>query len=423
MKHGQLLSSFSKAQQAARRTAARLLEENTRTAAGKETISRMFKGSDLFLLGCLCLTVDSQTGQILPPQHLFLLWRDDFNPVLTWAPPQLSVSNCSYQVTTQTKEMYSKAYYENQSLSWTDDIVMEGGYLHLSVKTKCNGTESVPTVLVVDYKEMVKSLQCLVHSSNHAHCSWEPTSLGPVLSFFYQLVVDRVDNHMSPLQECSSYTHTKDIRTGCDLHIQDVDAIRILFNGTVNNTLFRNTFRKELADNVRPPPLEWTVVKAGDKFNISWTPPDLRNVNWDFIINYTECNKESVKSIPGATSTHLNVIPHCQYRMVMKAKSNNGETPWSDEKYFDAEVDPNAMVYAAIIIPLMFAGLAVLMIVCCRKNKEHIFPKVPQPRDLLSDISDNNNKSTVCDLYIPAEEEENCKIILVKDPQISKLDY
>lgn len=88
----------------------------------------------------------------------------------------------------------------------------------------------------------------------------------------------------------------------------------------------------------------------------------------------------------------------------------------------DADTDPNASIYAAIIIPLMFAGLAALTFVCCRKyvksaplylaptvvpsfasdiylslyrNKENIFPKVPQPRDLLSDVSDNNNKVTV----------------------------
>ena len=29
------------------------------------------------------------------------------------------------------------------------------------------------------------------------------------------------------------------------------------------------------------------------------------------------------------------------------------------------------------------------------RNKERIFPKVPQPRDLISDIYDNNNKVNV----------------------------
>lgn len=39
--------------------------------------------------------------------------------------------------------------------------------------------------------------------------------------------------------------------------------------------------------------------------------------------------------------------------------------------YADADTDPNALVYAAaIIIPLMFAGLAALTFMCCRKYVE-----------------------------------------------------
>ncbi|GLD72527.1 uncharacterized protein AKAME5_002385200 [Lates japonicus] len=138
-------------------------------------------------------------------------------------------------------------------------------------------------------------------------------------------------------------------------------------------------------------------------------------------LNYTACNGHVEKDEHSLTSMQLDVIPHCKYCMTIKAKYRDlGSTALSDEKCFDAETDPIALVYAAIIIPLIFAGLATLTFVCCKRNKEHIFPKVPQPRDLLSDISDNNNKSTVYNLYIPAEEEENCKITLVMDPQINK---
>lgn len=91
----------------------------------------------------------------------------------------------------------------------------------------------------------------------------------------------------------------------------------------------------------------------------------------------------------------------------------------------DADTDPYAFVYAAIIIPLMCAGLAALTFVCYRKyvtsfcidfschlvciwyltlalyrNKDNILPKIPKPRDLLSDISDNNNKVTVFFLFL-----------------------
>lgn len=47
---------------------------------------------------------------------------------------------------------------------------------------------------------------------------------------------------------------------------------------------------------VRPPPLNWTVHKTGDKFNITWSPPEIGNLSeWTFSIKYTECNENKVR--------------------------------------------------------------------------------------------------------------------------------
>lgn len=83
---------------------------------------------------------------------------------------------------------------------------------------------------------------------------------------------------------------------------------------------------------------------------------------------------------------------------------------------FCAEADPPLYMYAAIFFPLMFTGLATILLICfrrcvedfphlllpfmlvscveilfCRK-RDVIFPKIPEPRDLLSSIPDNNFK-------------------------------
>ncbi|XP_022608026.1 uncharacterized protein LOC111226971 [Seriola dumerili] len=390
-------------------------------------MSRMFNSLDLFVVGCLFLMVESQTGQILPPQNLSVLWRKEFQPEFTWASPQHSVSNCTYQVMTQNKDVGIQKIFLNVSPPWSSYIVMEGGFLQLSVQTVCNGKENERAFFNVSYPEMVKNLQCYVRSSKQTDCSWEAAIPTPDLSFFYRLVdedftVSVGDKSLPPLRECPSYSSTEGVRTGCKLQAKVTQNIHIFFNGTVNNTVYRNTFTKDLWDDVRPPPLNWTVIKHRDKFIISWIPPDTGNLTWKFLINYTECVNTTTKTIERKTSAHLNLVAHCQYRIRIRAVRGRSSTPWSDEKYFDADTDPKAMVYLAIIIPLMFAALAILIFVCCRKNKEHIFPKVPQPRDFLSDISDNNNKSTVCDLYIPAKEEENCNITLVMDPQINNTE-
>ena len=48
-------------------------------------------------------------------------------------------------------------------------------------------------------------------------------------------------------------------------------------------------------DTVRPLPLTWTAIKAGDKFNISWIPPDFCELScWMFKIRQTACNKSLV---------------------------------------------------------------------------------------------------------------------------------
>uniref|UniRef100_A0A8D0A522 Interleukin-13 receptor subunit alpha-1-like n=1 Tax=Sander lucioperca TaxID=283035 RepID=A0A8D0A522_SANLU len=205
--------------------------------------------------------------------------------------------------------------------------------------------------------------------------------------------------------ECLKYRYTDGVRTGCDLEANIDQSILILLNGTYNNSLARNTFKKWPSNNMRPPPLNWTVTETVDQFlNVSWTPPDIP-VQWTYIINYTECDERKT-----VTSKHCSCIGHSETTIMLLTFVHAA-----------AETGPDAWLFAAIIVPVMFAGLAVLLCVCFRKNKEHIFPKVPEPRDLISDIFDNNNKSTVCNLYMPAEEEDNCKITLVEESQINKL--
>uniref|UniRef100_A0A671UTK8 Uncharacterized LOC115589910 n=1 Tax=Sparus aurata TaxID=8175 RepID=A0A671UTK8_SPAAU len=273
------------------------------------------------------------------------------------------------------------------------------------------------------FPELVRNLSCYVHSSKQTRCSWLPVSDAADLGFFFRLTAEDLSLSIhnisrTPLRGCPAYVNRK---TGCDLQADTRHSIHILFNGTLNNSSVRNTFKIWLKENARPLPLNWTVIKAGDTFNISWIPPDFDKLSvWKFTIKQTACNKSMLHDVFEGTSTELNVIRRCENCMAIKAvrKVTGGESEWSDVKCFGSE--PNALVYAAIIIPMMFAVLAALTLMCCKKNKDIIFPRVPEPRDFLSDISDNNNKITVRNLYIPAEEED-CKITLVIDPLNNKL--
>ncbi|KAK2862693.1 hypothetical protein Q5P01_002226 [Channa striata] len=392
-------------------------------------MSRTFRSLNLFAFSCLFLTVQSHTGKVSPPKNVTLRWKSDFDPELSWAPPEHSVENCTYEVNLQTNHKNKFENYTNlKAPHWTNHYVMDGGFLNFSVRTVCNGHRSEAEVLSVRYPELVKNLECYFTSSTKAHCSWEAAAHTQDVRFYYWSTKDLSTNKSvsGHLKECLFYNNTKDLGTVCDLQPEDEYRLKIVVKGTVDNQLARNTFQKDLYHDVRPPPLQWNVTKSGDKFYITWNAPDIPSFLdiWEFWINYTECGTAKQEKVQG-TSFELNVVHHCAYRITVVPVCKPGyckqkKMPWSEEKYFGADTDPNALVYTAIIVPLMFAGLAALAFVCCRKNKEKVFPKVPQPRDLLSEISDNNNKITVRNLYIPAKEEENCKISLVTDPQISK---
>ncbi|KAM4537505.1 uncharacterized protein PAE49_021817 [Odontesthes bonariensis] len=383
----------------------------------------VFGSLELLVLNCLFVTAELPTGKILPPQNLSVLWISDFEPLLTWEPPQLPLTNCTYNVCTDRGDHSSTECQPVKISEYGKHFLMQGGVLRWEVKIVCGGKESEVAHYNVNYTELVTDLNCYSSTARQAHCSWSPASNATDLSFFY-LLVDETPNGAPPsqLKECSSYINTGGVKTGCDLQATTQEAIHILLNGTLNNTTVRNTFTFETINDVKPPPLIWKVTKNGTKLNISWTPPDVLSQDcWEFNINYTECGKIKSFIIKQEVTSHLmNWVPHCEYCIAIRALSSEGNTPWSDQKCFGADV--NWSVYAAVIIPLVIACLAALTFKCYWKNKEKIFPKVPKPRDLLTDISDNNNESTRCNMYIPAEEEENCKITLLTDTQISSLD-
>ncbi|XP_030578486.1 uncharacterized protein LOC115775118 [Archocentrus centrarchus] len=374
----------------------------------------------LLLLSCLFLTVEYNHGQVLPPRNVSLSRIDDFDHALSWLPPR-NHKGCKYIVVTnsgrssKTLNNFMKLHRE-----------MEGGVLNVSISSKCNNSESKPLVISETNPDLVMDFHCYVHSPTQTNCSWSPTSVTPDLHMFYRYVVEGEGEGSDQLEikECSSYIYTDGMKTGCFLPVTSKHSINILFNATLNNKTVRNTFCRDLIKFVRPPPLTWRVEKIGDGFNISWDAPEVLDLDqWTFIINYTRCNEDKIIIKRAVTSLQLSRASHCKYSMAIKAESGeNGETPWSDKKYFDADAGSYVLVCLAVIIPLVIATLTVLTVMCYQKNKANIFPKVPEPRDLLSDICENNNKITLCNFKVPPMEEDSCKIALVIDPQISKPD-
>lgn len=370
----------------------------------------------LLLLCCLSLTIESSHGEILPPRNASLRWVNDFDYNVTWVPPENSVG-CKYEV---YSDINKQDYDFTSNTFHILDEVMNGNVLNVGIRSRCNKSTSEPVVVSETNPELVTDFQCYVHSQKQTNCSWSPTSIAADLRFFYKSEIERY-SIVSGVEECPLYTYTDGLRTGCYLPVSIQHSIKVLFKTTLNNKTVRNTFLKHLIHFVRPPPLNWKVKKSGNQFNITWYPPEVLALDeWEYIINYTECGQVKSLTIQKDTLHELRRVSHCSYSMAIKAKSGTkGETPWTDQQYFDADSSFSPLVFLAIIIPLVVATLTVVTVMCYQKNKDTIFPKVPEPRDLLSDICDNNNKTALCNFHAMTMEEDNCKIALVVEPQIS----
>ncbi|XP_056156263.1 uncharacterized protein LOC130130571 [Lampris incognitus] len=391
-----------------------------RAAASREAVARRGgtrAGLLCWSLVCLASAAAAQSGETLPPPSLNLSLTDGFFPTFSWAPlpPQYKASKCVYVITKNgDPALQLPATYA----SYTFRVTMEGGRVNFSVQIRCGDKSSAAVVREIDYPELVSQVQCLVHSSRLIRCSWSPSKHVRDLGLFLLR-----DEEVVPY-ECPAYESSEGVRTGCRLRGGDLGAIYLMFNGDSE----RHARQKHLHDTPsqqRPPPLNWTVAVETDNITISWRPPDVMEPHcWGYKIKYTACDEEQVKEVGvGVNSAQLTYLPHCRYRISIKATIDTcgtGETPWSEVKEFGKDKDPYAGLYiAAAIVPVICITLAALALVCFRKHQEQIIPKVPCPPESIKSMLDNNNMSTIGSLYTPPKEEDDVSITLVTERQLS----
>lgn len=80
------------------------------------------------------------------------------------------------------------------------------------------------------------------------------------------------DKSPSRLRVCPSYSYTDGVRTGCDLEANIEHDILISFKGMLNNTLVRNTFRKELIRNgmQQVDYKDWISIQSPTEETLCW---------------------------------------------------------------------------------------------------------------------------------------------------------
>lgn len=353
---------------------------------------------------------NSTEGQSLAPWDVSLEWINDFRPQLSWKPPLHLPGDCCFCVRVQAAQFNEIDLGPNES-NFSGLYFTNGSSLNMSVQTICNNMTSEPVIKTNIYPELVSALDCDIISTNQIRCSWTPVPGAPESQFFYRLAALGQTN----LLPCP-HLHTDGKLIVCDIQTPVRNEIDVLFNGTVDDKPVRNTFEKSLY--VKPLVTKWSVTKTDRKFNISWVCPDIpKPFEREFVVIYTECAEPKMSPIIKRLHFEIDRLPNCRYCFAIETRVSRKEAR-TEDKCFDADAVPDVFVLVAVIVPLACAGLAVLALVCCIRNKDYIFPPIPKPRDLLSDISDNNNKMEFGNLYFPLEVEELFKITLVMDPPI-----
>lgn len=354
----------------------------------------------------------------MPPENVTLSWKDELYQQLFWTHPNHSMQNCYYQINSTIKSRegeYFPSWTNTTSSPWFNYKALNGGFLRVSIQTVCGAKWSEAVFIGLDDPDL--QLSCVIKSKTLTRCSWKSLPSAHI-NFFYKLEDDM-------LLQCPHYNTT---RTSCDLQMNPEDSLSVLLNGTVQNSTIRNVYQFITVD-VSLPPLNWTVKESGQKLLIHWTAPDF-DFEWNYIIKYKYCNYTE-ESTTTKLSVTLQRAPGCTYRVSMKGIfSDSAQTEWTAERVFvkvdlDLNTDFNPVfdssLLAYLLIPLVLAVLVVLSLLWCRKNKDKVFPKVPRPNsELFKDFINNNNQINVPNINFPKLEEE-CKVILVVDPNQAQL--
>ncbi|XP_071020419.1 interleukin-13 receptor subunit alpha-1-like isoform X2 [Oncorhynchus clarkii lewisi] len=353
----------------------------------------MYKCWGVFVLYYFVSFVATQPETELPsPRNVTFSWTNEFCWELSWSLLEnVDSQRCKYHI--NMSRIGKKNIIRRKKETRLEECFPLMGGVRFFIQTQCNKTQMSQTVVhtIPAPTELVTNFKCFLYTSKAMNCSWLLANQVPEdLQLYYGL------KNMSKVSECNEYLYNGNQRTGC--HLRGDSHTRIFFqvNGTLNGSSVRNTFEVNPQDHVvQPIPLDLKITEEGSNLNISWISPDIRHPHcWKYVINYTRCKIPESMSLEDKTWIMVNYDPHCK----------DGNRDWH-------------LHVAAVFISVMAVIVSILVCFCIRKHKDKILPKVPKPTNLISDMFNNNNEMSINEnLYIPAQEEVDCKITLVQSP-------
>ncbi|XP_038851947.1 interleukin-13 receptor subunit alpha-1-like isoform X2 [Salvelinus namaycush] len=366
------------------------------------------------------VALEVAAGKALPePLNLSLTWESEFRIKLSWNAPKNLDASCKVNYTI-TETIGEKPELTSTSNLYKEYHVTTNDAVNYTVKTNpknCTGRTKSKPVSISKPKptELVKNFQCSLYSSKAMNCSWLPVNQASDLQLYYGYL------DPSHIAACSEYQYRDGQRTGCHLRgsfLQyDVD---FKVNGTLDGLSVRNNFLVLPRYHVKAPAPKVKITEEGRNLILSWDYPNIGADHcWNYIFTYSKCQLLVDSKEIQLNSVTVSYDQTCQYRVKLKAVyakwCGEGGSDWSEEEIYGVD-DWSTTVFDVVIPAVVFLFL-ILLISCFMKHREKLFPAIPHPSLIFKDMLNGNKelKSSIGNLYVPVEEEVECKISLEKD--------
>ncbi|XP_061619123.1 uncharacterized protein LOC133472409 isoform X3 [Phyllopteryx taeniolatus] len=332
-------------------------------------------------------------GALPPPTHLSHTWLDQFTAEVSWRRPSRLPDRCRIQY------RYGPGHVGDAEVQ-TEGDCQEG---------RGQG-QSAPAFILVDAPmpraQLVTDFKCLLRAEK-ANCSWIPVDPSVNLTLSYRVCGTQ------GLKECKqSYRHG--IRNGCDLtsefHNEDICML-------VTSEASMRTFKPQLV--VDPPSLH--VDMEGDKFNLSWTPPEVgKGCSWTYELCYKQCDeqKKCKSFVPNGKTMQMAYDQRCRYEFSSRVTS--GKYCKRVQSDFSPVVERGANAPAsvspvtlAVAIAAVLSAVVLLTCYCCRRHSAVFCPVIPDPSAILKDMMIGSTEMKApTNLYTPVPEPiQPCKTI------------
>ncbi|XP_036453320.1 interleukin-13 receptor subunit alpha-1 [Colossoma macropomum] len=379
------------------------------------------------LITCFSLMffgVDAVSDELPQPGNLSLSWSPDYSSVCArWSEPAGLETDCkvSYEIHFYSKkcppsaEEPRKWRVEKLTHTWKTEEDEMCVSITTNPKWNCGNKTSSKSLLqgLSRPPGLVKNFTCLYYSHMKMNCTWISNTTD--LQLFYR------PHSESSLKPCVSYIGKGHMRTGCHLYGKEFvnDTFVFLVNGTHGGFPVQSNFNREIRNFVKVPPPKLSISLVGKDLHVRASPPDFKSSCWKYQFNFKKCNEDE-KSITGNQQWEFSLEYNeaCHYTVRVQAiyqYCGEGGSDWSAPVHYGENRDPvGPLKMTSIVTPIIVACCLIVALVLCRRHKDYLFPKIPEPSLLVKDMLNNSKDKglNVGKLYIPYEDVVEKKISL-----------